>query len=308
MRPDSFNQIIGQRQVIDPLRIMIAAAKAENRALPHVLLVGAPGLGKTTIARAIANETGGRLHEMMAAKLDDRASLLNVMLGAADNDVIFLDEIHALKRETAESIYTAMEDCRMSLVIGEGEHATVVQRQLAKFTLVGATTEAGRILKPMRDRFRWRGELTFYSEAEIVQVLQRESRRFTPEAASVIARRALGTPRIALRLAQQCLDYAAAAGVEGAVSGGVALSAMQVFGVLPLGLSAGDAAILRELKAAGIGKARGVNALASALSIAENVIEEMHEPVLLRMGLIARTGKGRMITPAGLQYLEDLNV
>lgn len=298
-----FKDIIGQRQVIGPLKIMIAAAKRENRALGHILLVGPPGLGKTTIARAIAGETGGKLVEVMAAKLDDRAAILNLLLGASDGDVIFIDEIHALRRETAESIYTAMQDFVVSLVIGEGERADVVRRQLARFTLVGATTEAGRILKPMRDRFSWVGELDYYSEDELALMLDHTN--CSVEALYAIAGHSLGTPRRALKLMQNCRDFMLSIDAQ-VMTVNAVHGALRAFGVYPLGLSAVEISILRMLLAAGLGVPRGITAVAAQLNLAQNVIEETHEPTLLRLGLISRTGRGRMLTAAGAQYLQEL--
>lgn len=306
MRPNTFAQIVGQRQVIEPLQILIAAARHSGKSLGHILFVGPPGLGKTTLARAIAAETGGRLVEVMGPKLDDRAALLNLLLGARDRDVIFIDEIHALRRETAESIYTAMEDFRAGLVIGEGERAEIVQRDLARFTMVGATTEAGRIPKPMLDRFSWIGELQYYSEGEIVEVLRRQKSAVTDDRAlAMIANHAIGTPRRALRLLQHVMAFAGAR-ETGEIGVGVVIAALRAFAVNPLGLSAVEVDILRALQHAGLGVPRGVAAIASQLNLSENVIVEVHEPVLLRLRLIARTGRGRMLTSAGQAYLEAL--
>lgn len=300
----AFTDIIGQRHVVDPLRVLCAVAVKQDQPPPHILLTGPPGLGKTTLAERVAQATGGRLVSVIGHNISDMAALLNLLLGAEHGDIIFIDEIHALGAKTVESIYTAMQDGTLDIVIGEGEHSATTRRELEPFCLIGATTEAGLLLKPLRDRFKYIGQLDFYSEDELVSILKLQdmSEAFTDNALHVLARRSAGVPRRALGLLEVAHNYCIATGKQGGLAS--TCEAMKLFRVRPLGLTDLDVTVLRTLAEHGT---MGVASLASHLNVARNVVELAHEPLLLRLGLIARYSRGRTITKLGRQYLEDLD-
>lgn len=297
----AFSDVIGQAAVVDPLRVLCAAAIRAGEPPPHMLLTGPPGLGKTTLAERVAKATGGRLVQTIGHNINDMASLLNLLLGAEEGDIIFIDEIHALSSKVVESIYTAMQDGVLDLVMGEGEYTVTTRRELEPFCLLGATTEAGMLLKPLRDRFRFTGQLDYYSEAEIVQILRNADDLFTDNALHLLARRATGVPRKALGLLDMATKYCEATGKPGSLPS--AAEAMSLFGIMPLGLSRLDIQILRSLEKHGV---LGIGSLASHLNVATNVVEHAHEPLLLRLGLVARQSRGRIITHKGRAYLSDL--
>lgn len=306
LRPQRLEEFIGQSKAKQNLRIFIEAAKARGEALDHVLFAGPPGLGKTTLAQIMSRELGVNFKATsgpIIAKAGDLAALLTNL---EERDVLFIDEIHRLNPAVEEVLYPAMEDFQLDLIIGEGPAARSVKIDLAKFTLVGATTRTGLLTTPLRDRFGIPVRLDFYTEEELLEIVKRGARvmrmAIAEEGAREIARRARGTPRIAGRLLRRVRDFAAVARAEviDAKLAGRALSALDVDAK---GLDALDHRYLSCIAVNFAGGPVGIDTIAASLSEARDALEDIVEPYLLQLGFLNRTPRGRLLTPHAFRHL-----
>jgi Holliday junction DNA helicase RuvB len=306
LRPKTLDEFVGQRGARENLRVFIAAAKQRGDALDHVLFFGPPGLGKTTLAQIIARELGVGFRATSGPVIAKSGDLAALLTNLEDGDVLFIDEIHRLAPAVEEILYPAMEDRALDLMIGEGPSARSVRIDLPKFTLVGATTRQGLLTTPLRDRFGIPIRLNFYSVEELEQVVRRAARllglALTDDGAHEVARRSRGTPRIAGRLLRRVRDFAQAAGaaeVDARVADG-ALNRMEVDG---LGLDAMDRRYLTMIADVYRGGPVGVETLAAGLSEPRDTIEEVIEPFLIQLGLVARTARGRCLNDRAWGHL-----
>ncbi len=306
LRPQRLSEFIGQQQARANLRIFIEAAKSRNEALDHVLFVGPPGLGKTTLAQIVSRELGVNFRATSGPVIAKAGDLAALLTNLEDRDVLFIDEIHRLNPAVEEILYPAMEDFQLDLIIGEGPAARSVKIDLAKFTLVGATTRAGLLTNPLRDRFGIPIRLNFYTEAELELIVNRGARvlgiGMTEDGANEIARRSRGTPRIAGRLLRRVRDFAHAAGEE-KVDRKLADRALLQLEVDAAGLDAMDRRYLTTIAMNYGGGPVGVETLAAALSEPRDAIEEIIEPFLIQKGLLQRTPRGRLITAHAFKHL-----
>ncbi|HEX9964171.1 MAG TPA: Holliday junction branch migration DNA helicase RuvB [Allosphingosinicella sp.] len=306
LRPKSLDDFVGQKAARENLRVFIEAAKSRGDALDHVLFFGPPGLGKTTLAQIIARELGVGFRATSGPVIAKSGDLAALLTNLEDGDVLFIDEIHRLAPAVEEILYPAMEDRALDLMIGEGPSARSVRIDLPKFTLVGATTRQGLITTPLRDRFGIPVRLTFYSVEELEQVVRRAARllglSLTADGAQEIARRSRGTPRIAGRLLRRVRDFAHSAG-DGEVDAKVADGALTRMEVDQLGLDAMDRRYLLMIADLYKGGPVGVETLAAGLSEPRDTIEEVIEPFLIQLGLVARTARGRCLNGRAWNHL-----
>ena len=297
LRPQTLAEFVGQAQAKGNLSVFIEAAKARGEALDHVLLFGPPGLGKTTLAQIIARELGVNFRATSGPVLAKAGDLAAILTNLEPRDVLFIDEIHRLAANVEEILYPAMEDHVLDLIIGEGPSARSIRIDLAPFTLVAATTRAGLLATPLRDRFGIPLRLEFYTHAELSQVLNHAAGKLglnlAPDGAAEIATRARGTPRVAGRLLRRVRDFAAADGVT-VIGQAAAAQALARLDVDPAGLDALDRRYLRALIENYGGGPAGVETLAYAIAEARDAVEDVIEPFLLQQGFIQRTPRGRM--------------
>ncbi len=306
LRPKSLDEFIGQKAARENLRIFIQAAKSRGDALDHVLFFGPPGLGKTTLAQIVAKEMGVGFRATSGPVIAKSGDLAALLTNLDEGDVLFVDEIHRLSPAVEEVLYPAMEDRALDLMIGEGPSARSVRIDLPRFTLVGATTRQGLLTTPLRDRFGIPVRLQFYTVDELELVVRRAARlldlAITPDGAIEIARRSRGTPRIAGRLLRRVRDFANVAGVA-AVDAKVADASLMRLEVDHLGLDLMDRRYLMMIADIYRGGPVGVETLAAGLSEARDTIEEVVEPYLIQLGLIARTARGRCLNGPGWKHL-----
>ena len=306
LRPQRLDEFVGQEQARPNLKVFIEAARARKEALDHVLFVGPPGLGKTTLAQILARELGVNFRATSGPVIAKAGDLAALLTNLEPRDVLFIDEIHRLNPAVEEILYPAMEDFQLDLIIGEGPAARSVKIDLSPFTLIGATTRAGLLTNPLRDRFGIPVRLNFYSERELEEIVNRGARvlgiGIVPDGANEIARRARGTPRIAGRLLRRVRDFAHVEGAR-AIDRKVADRALFALEVDAAGLDAMDRRYLSTIASSYGGGPVGVDTLAAALSEPRDAIEDIIEPFLIQKGFLQRTPRGRLLTGLAFQHL-----
>ena len=306
LRPQRLSEFIGQAQARANLKVFIDAARARGDALDHVLFAGPPGLGKTTLAQIVARELGVNFKMTSGPVIAKAGDLAALLTNLEERDVLFIDEIHRLNPAVEEILYPAMEDFQLDLIIGEGPAARSVRIDLAKFTLVGATTRTGLLTTPLRDRFGIPVRLNFYTEDELEEIVKRGARvldmRMTADGAREVARRSRGTPRVAGRLLRRVRDFAAVGGAN-EVDRKVADTALRQLEVDSLGLDSMDHRYLRCIGVNYGGGPVGIETIAAGLSEGKDAIEEVIEPYLLQQGFIGRTPRGRVLTLKAFRHL-----
>jgi len=303
LRPANLDEYIGQEQIKKNLKVFIKAAKKRDETLDHLLFFGPPGLGKTTLANIIANEMNANIKTISAPMLEKSGDLAAILTNLEDGDILFIDEIHRLKASIEEVLYSAMEDFRLDIVIGSGPAAQTIKIDVAKFTLIGATTRAGMLSNPLRDRFGITFRLNFYNEDELALIVRLASEKLNTniekEASFEIARRSRGTPRIALRLLKRVRDFAEVE--ESHITQKLAKYALDELGINEHGFDELDIRFLTLL--ADAKKPLGLSTIAAALSEDEDTIEEVIEPFLIANGYIEKTPKGRIATRKSYEIL-----
>ncbi len=308
LRPKRLADYIGQEQIKANLNVFITSALKREETLDHVLLYGPPGLGKTTLAGIIANEMGGKFHSMTAPSIDRIGDLVAILSSLEAGDILFIDEIHRLPRVVEEVLYSAMEDFVVDIVIGKDATANSIRIDLPPFTLIGATTRCGDLSGPLRDRFGIVHQLNYYQVSELTQIVNRTSRVFNfqidPVAASEIAKRSRGTPRVANRLFRRVRDFAQFedSGCE-KIGFPITKASLQKLDIDEAGLNETDHRYLRTLIERFKGGPVGLNALASSISEDMTTLEDVYEPYLLQEGFILRTSRGRMATDKAYKLL-----
>jgi Holliday junction DNA helicase RuvB len=306
LRPRNLAEFVGQEQVKEQLSIFLEAARARGEPCEHVLLAGPPGLGKTSLAAIIAAEMGSSLRVMSGPAVDRKADMAAILTALEADDVLFIDEIHRLNRSIEELLYPAMEDGCIDIVIGQGPGAHSLRLELKPFTLVGATTRTGLLTTPLRDRFGITHRLDYYGPAEIGRIVQRSARllgvRIDPGGGDEVARRSRGTPRVANRILRRVRDFAQVRH-QGEITHAIAVEALELFEVDGAGLERIDRAILLAIAERFAGGPVGLSTLAVAIGEEPDTLEDVYEPYLLQLGLLQRTPRGRVVTPAGYAHL-----
>ena len=306
LRPKYFNEYIGQREAKDNLNIYIQAAKQRGEALDHVLLYGPPGLGKTTLAGIIANELGVNFRITSGPAIEKAGDLAAILTNLDEHDVLFIDEIHRLSRSVEEVWYSAMEDYALDIIIGKGPSARSVRIDLPKFTLVGATTRAGALAAPLRDRFGIVSRLEYYKQDELEFIVTRAAEILNigieTAGASEIARRSRGTPRIANRLLKRVRDFAQVVG-NGVITADIADEALKRLHVDKMGLDRIDRRVLKCIIDKYDGGPVGIETIAAAVSEERDTIEDVYEPYLMQLGFLGRTPRGRVATKLAYDHL-----
>ncbi len=306
LRPRTLNEYIGQDKVKENLKIYIDAAKRRNESLDHVLLYGPPGLGKTTLSGIIAAEMGVDIRVTSGPAIEKQGDLAALLTNLNDGDVLFIDEIHRLSRQVEEILYPAMEDHAIDIIIGKGPSARSIRLDLPNFTLVGATTRAGQLSAPLRDRFGVVLRLELYTPEQLADIVKRSASilgiEIDPDGAMDIAARSRGTPRIANRLLKRARDFAEVMG-NGVITRETADLALSRMEIDQLGLDNIDRQILRTMIQNYNGGPVGLDTLAAAVGEDSSTIEDVYEPYLMQIGFLSRTPRGRIVTPAGYRHL-----
>ena len=306
LRPKTLKEFVGQSRVAGQIDLLLAAARARKSPADHILLSGPPGLGKTTLAMIIASEMNAPIRITSGPAIQHAGDLAAILSSLVEGEILFLDEIHRMSRPAEEMLYLAMEDFRVDVIVGKGAGATAIPLTLPHFTLVGATTRAGLLPNPLRDRFGFTAQLDFYEDADLGTIVRRSadllSVEINQDAVSEIGSRSRGTPRVANRLLRRVRDYAQIHG-NGTVTFDAAQSALSMYEVDEIGLDRLDKALLETLIKRFNGGPVGITTLAMAIGEEAETIESLAEPFLVRMGLLARTPRGRVATAAGWTHL-----
>lgn len=311
LRPTTLDEYIGQERIKENLRVFISAAKARGEALDHVLFYGPPGLGKTTLAHIIASELGAGIKSTSGPVIEKQGDLAAILTNLEEKDVLFIDEIHRLSTVVEEILYPAMEDYNIDIIIGQGPSARSVKLDLPRFTLVGATTRAGLLTSPLRDRFGVIARLDFYTPEEIVRIVRRTSSilkiSITDDGALELARRSRGTPRICNRLVRRVRDFAEVK-AEGVITAEVASKALSMLEIDERGFDKMDRRILGAIIDKFGGGPVGIESLAAALHEERDALEDLYEPFLIQEGFIHRTPRGRVATRLAYEHLGKIFV
>ena len=306
IRPDSIDEYIGQTEVKNNLDVFIKASKIREESLDHVLLYGPPGLGKTTLAYIIANELGVNIKTASGPSIEKSGDLAAILSSLEEGDVLFIDEIHRMPRYIEEILYPAMEDYVLDIIVGTDSSSRNIRIELPHFTLVGATTRAGDLSSPLRDRFGIISKLQYYTEEELVEIVKRTGRvletKISEEAAIELARRSRGTPRIANRLFKRVRDFAIVLG-DGEITLDITKEALDRLKVDSLGLDDTDYNLLKSIIEKFNGGPVGIEAIASSIGEEQTTIEDVYEPYLLQTGLLKRTSRGRIVTQKAYDHL-----
>lgn len=309
LRPEDFSEYVGQKKVVQNIDVMVQSAKIRNQAMDHALLSGPPGLGKTSLAMIIAKALGSELHVISGPAIEKKGDLAAILTNLNERDVLFIDEIHRLNISIEEILYSAMEDYRLDIVIGEGPSARTMQIGIAPFTLIGATTRSGLLSSPLRDRFMAHLHFDFYDQIELSQIVENNSKKLSigleGEAKTHIAKCSRGTPRIANRILRRVRDFALVSGKDTICEDAVGKS-LELMEIDCFGLDRMDRKIIEVINDYYNGGPVGIEALCATLSEDRSTIEDVYEPFLLKEGFLIRTPRGREISQKARDHLKSL--